>query len=173
MVETRHDGSAGAGEERVALVPGQIASHTSCLLMKLGQVAYRLQEDRLDDLDLRVRHFSVLQGLSDEGPIGQLELARYLRIDPATMAVVLDQLEKRGAVSRERSQQDRRRYIVALTQAGKGLLKEANRSLDEIDVLLRTDLGDEQSQTLHEVLLGLSASPALIDAFGKAGQIRS
>jgi DNA-binding MarR family transcriptional regulator len=76
--------TAAPGES--TLVPGSIASHQSCLLVKLGQVSFRLQEAALAALDLRVRHFSVLQALADRGPSVQLELGRYLRIDPATMA---------------------------------------------------------------------------------------
>lgn len=117
----------------IALVPGSIASHLSCLLVKLGQVSFRLQEAALAPLDLRVRHFSVLQGLADRGPSVQLELGRYLRIDPATMAAVLDDLGRMDAVSRERALEDRRRYIVTLTPEGQGLLSRAVAAIEAVD----------------------------------------
>lgn len=168
---TKEKASTDPGETHAALVPGEIASHASCLLVKLGQVAYRLQEVRLAELDLRVRHFSVLQGLADEGPIGQLDLGQHLRIDPATMAAVLDHLEKRDAVSRQRSRQDKRRYIVALTPTGKELLRQATQILDTIDGLLDTDLEDGQANALREGLTQLAKSPALIDSFTQAGDV--
>jgi DNA-binding MarR family transcriptional regulator len=151
-----------------SLVPGGIASHTSCLLVKLGQVAYRLQETRLAELDLRVRHFSVLQGLADEGPIVQLELGRHLRIDPATMATTLDHLERRGAVSRERSAEDRRRYVVALTPEGTRLLAAARERLDEVDALLATDLGATKGTALTRALTALADSATLIEAVDRS-----
>ena len=151
-----------------SLVPGGIASHTSCLLVKLGQVAYRLQETRLAELDLRVRHFSVLQGLADEGPIVQLELGRHLRIDPATMATTLDHLERRGAVSRERSPEDRRRYVVALTAEGRTLLEAARERLDEVDALLEADLSATRSKALKGALGGLADSATVIDAVDRS-----
>ena len=154
---------------RAALVPGGIAAHASCLLVKLGQVAYRLQEDRLAPLDLRVRHFSVLQGLADAGPIVQLELARYLRIDPATMAAALDHLEQRGAVARTRSPQDKRRYVVTLTQAGIDLLADAQAALSTVDEAIGHDLSAAEASQLHALLGRLGASAALADAYDAGG----
>lgn len=145
-----------------ALVPGSIANHASCLLLKLGQAAFRLQEAQLASLDLRVRHFSVLQGLADEGPIGQVDLGRYLRMDPATMTAALDHLQARGAVVRERDVADRRRYVVDLTASGRDLLAEVQGKLDGVDALLATDIGAGALEALREALLGLAVSPALL-----------
>lgn len=151
-----------------ALVPGTIGAHTSCLLVKLGQVAYRLEEVALAPLELRVRHFSLLQGLADCGPIGQIDLGRYLRIDPATMAAALEHLEALGTVERERDPNDRRRYVVALTAGGRTLLDRANHALDAVDAALRTDLSTPTATELHDLLAELSASPALSAAFHAA-----
>jgi len=111
-----------------------------------------------------VRHFSVLQGLADVGPIVQLELGRFLRIDPATMVSTLDHLERRGAVSRARSPEDRRRYVVALTSEGRALLRRARAGLDEVDALLATDLSATRLRGLTAGLSALADSPALIGA---------
>ena len=155
-----------------ALVPGTIGAHTSCLLVKLGQVAYRLEEVALAPLDLRVRHFSLLQVLADCGPIGQINLGRYLRIDPATMAGALEHLESLGAVQRDRDPQDRRRYLVALTEAGHGLLASANNALEQVDATLRTDLSASTTSDLHTLLTEVSRSPALTEAFHALGSTK-
>lgn len=151
-----------------ALVPGTIGAHTSCLLVKLGQVAYRLEEAALAPLDLRVRHFSLLQGLADCGSIGQIDLVRYLRIDPATMAAALEHLESLGAVQRERDANDRRRYVVALTAGGVDLLARASKALDDVDATLRTDLVQADADTLHDLLTEVSRSAALTESFHAA-----
>lgn len=148
-----------------ALVPGTIGAHTSCLLVKLGQVAYRLEEVALAPLDLRVRHFSLLQGLADCGPIGQIDLVRYLRIDPATMAAALEHLEALGAVERERDANDRRRYVVALTSSGRDLLARADNALKQVDATLRADLSAPASAQLHDLLTEVSRSATLAEAF--------
>ena len=123
----------GESPDVVPLVPGSIAEHTSCLLAKLGQVAFRLADERLSALGLRVRHYSILQALADLGATPQQELGTYLRIDPATMVSSVDDLEDAKFALRRRSPQDRRRYVVELTEGGEQALAEANQVLAELD----------------------------------------
>ncbi|NUP21169.1 MAG: winged helix-turn-helix transcriptional regulator [Streptomyces sp.] len=148
------------------LVPGSVAEHTICLLLKLGQVAFRLTEDDLDELGLRVRHYSILQALADDGPQPQVGLGGYLRIDPATMASSLDTLESAGYVARVRDQQDRRRYVVEITREGTAVLGRVNGKLDQLDDRVFADLGNADRASLHRLLTGLnsgSVMPALFD----------
>lgn len=154
----------------IALVPGSIASHLSCLLVKLGQVSFRLQEAALAPLDLRVRHFSVLQALADRGPSVQLDLGRYLRIDPATMAAVLDDLDRVGAVSRERAPEDRRRYIVTLTPEGQDLLGRAVGAIETVDATFQAALQHQPEPDPLGGLRLLASDPALAAAFDAAGK---
>lgn len=149
-------------------MPGSIGTHGSCLLTKLGQVAFRLQEAALAPLGLRVRHYSVLQALADLGPTVQIELGTYLRIDPATMAAALERLEKDGAVERERSVEDRRRFVVALTQDGEDLLGEIKSRLEEVDAILAGALEPQMEQGLWTALNTLARSPALASAYDAA-----
>ena len=48
------------------LIPDMVADHTSCLLSKLGQVMFRVSEDRLAGLGLRTRHFMILKVLAGD-----------------------------------------------------------------------------------------------------------
>ncbi|MFF8381422.1 MarR family winged helix-turn-helix transcriptional regulator [Streptomyces sp. NPDC015661] len=151
----------------MSLVPGSVAEHTVCLLLKLGQVAFRLSEDQLDDLGLRVRHYSILQALVDNGPQPQLGLGTYLRIDPATMVSSLDTLESAGYVSRARDQRDRRRYLVQVTAAGAAVLDRANEGFDRLDARMLEDLAPADRAALHRFLGELASGstlPALYDA---------
>lgn len=154
----------------VPLAPGGIGDRALCLLVKVGQVSYRMAETALAPLDLRIRHFSVLQGLADVGPIPQGELGRYLRIDPATVTAALDQLEARGAVARERDAADRRRYVVALTDSGRGLLVRIGTAFDDAERALAADLGTEGVGELRALLAVLNQSPAMIAAFDDGGR---
>ena len=122
------------------LVPGHVAEHTSCLLMKLGQAVCRLAEDQLDHLGLRVRHYSILQALADNGATSQLALGAYLRIDPATMVSSLDDLEQLALASRTLDPRDRRRHVVDVTTAGCRVLAAANDALLSLDTRVTADL---------------------------------
>lgn len=164
MIENSHHAND------IALVPGSIASHLSCLLVKLGQVSFRLQEAALAPLNLRVRHYSVLQALADRGPSVQLELGRHLRIDPATMAAILDDLGRIGAVSRERAPEDRRRYIVTLTPEGQGLLNRAVAAIEAVDATFQAALQHSPESDPLKSLKLLAADPVLAAAFDAAGK---
>ncbi|RZS31218.1 DNA-binding MarR family transcriptional regulator [Herbihabitans rhizosphaerae] len=147
------------------LVPGSIAEHTGCLLVKVGQVLYRLAEESLADLGLRVRHYSVLQALADNGAMSQLGIGGHLRIDPATMVSTLDDLESAGYAARVRDPGDRRRYLVETTAAGKKRLARANRMLSDLDDLLLSDLPQTKRRALHGSLATLAAGDVLPAAF--------
>lgn len=53
------------------------------------------------------------------------DLARRIYLHPATTVGILDRLEKKGLVSRTRSEEDRRVVYVALTQAGLDIVEKA------------------------------------------------
>jgi DNA-binding MarR family transcriptional regulator len=56
-------------------------------------------------------------------PLG--ELGRRMYLHPSTITGLIDRLEKKGLVERERDQTDRRVIKLALTSKGKGLVKRA------------------------------------------------
>ncbi|MFF4275676.1 MarR family winged helix-turn-helix transcriptional regulator [Streptomyces sp. NPDC001536] len=142
-----------------------MAEHTICLLVKLGQVAFRIAEDGIGGTGLRVRHYSVLQALADNGAMPQLALGSFLRIDPATMVTTLDDLERTGYAERTRDPQDRRRYAVDITAEGRKVLADLNRTLVDLDGEVLADLGATERDSLHALLGSLAGSPTLTSLF--------
>lgn len=60
--------------------------------------------------------------IAEAAPIKPSELARRMYLHPATVVGLVDRLEKRGVVSRTRSQKDRRVVEIDLTEQGRELL---------------------------------------------------
>ena len=60
---------------------------------------------------------------SGEIPIGKL--SKTISLSQATVTGILDRLEKRGLLTRQRSETDRRQVFLQVTQTGKELLKNA------------------------------------------------
>jgi DNA-binding MarR family transcriptional regulator len=58
-------------------------------------------------------------------------LAKAIHLSQATVTGILDRLSARGLISRERSEEDRRRVIVRLTEAGTALIGSAPSPLHE------------------------------------------
>ncbi|KAA3612410.1 MAG: MarR family transcriptional regulator [Planctomycetota bacterium] len=63
--------------------------------------------------------FAVLEALWHLGPLCQGELGDKMLRSGGSVTSVVDRLEKKGWVQRQRSEQDRRVVLVALTGAGK------------------------------------------------------
>ncbi len=59
-----------------------------------------------------------LQSLQDQGPMTTGKLAQAVALSSATVTGILDRLELRGLVTRERRPEDKRRVVVAVTVAG-------------------------------------------------------
>jgi DNA-binding MarR family transcriptional regulator len=55
------------------------------------------------------------------------EIAETARLSPASVTAMLDDLERDGIVTRVRSDSDRRRVLVTLTDEGRAVLKKRRR----------------------------------------------
>jgi DNA-binding MarR family transcriptional regulator len=85
----------------------------------------RLYDDALAPAGLGVNQFSILARLDLSGPSTIQDLARLLVMERSTLGHLLRPLEKRGLVTLEMSDQDRRSRTITLTQAGKAAVAKA------------------------------------------------
>jgi len=72
--------------------------------------------------DLTISQFGVLEALLHKGPLCQRDIAAKILKSSGNMTMVIDNLEKRGLVRRERDSEDRRYLTVHLTDAGSALI---------------------------------------------------
>jgi MarR family 2-MHQ and catechol resistance regulon transcriptional repressor len=84
-------------------------------------VAARL-DSQIEMSGLTHGQFAVMEALLHLGPLNQCDLAQKLLRSGGNVTVVIDNLEKRGWVRRERQKQDRRMVIVRLTPSGSRLI---------------------------------------------------
>jgi DNA-binding MarR family transcriptional regulator len=82
----------------------------------------------------------LLQTIRDKGQVTIGELANEISLSQATVTTILDRLEKRGLVYRERSAQDKRKVHAHLTDRGTETLKVAPTPLQEHFVRQFSDL---------------------------------
>ncbi len=111
---------------------------TGFLLARLGSLASRSWTAFLTGHGLTQSQYVVLVTITAHGPQGQRRLAELVSIDARNIVVVLDSLATRGLIERRSHDADRRRRIVALTDAGRALV-------DTIAAAAAT----EQDQFLH------------------------
>lgn len=103
----------------------------------------------------------VLRAVNESAVLTASEIARSVSLSQATITTIISSLESRGLVLRERSDVDRRRVNVSLTDEGRTVLKEAPKPLQE-SFAKRFDALDRWEQ--HQLVASLERVAAMMDA---------
>jgi DNA-binding MarR family transcriptional regulator len=142
--------TAGNGLER--LYTTDLASEIEFLTARARSLGSGRANNMLAELDLKVRSYSVLSlACSGQNP-SQRELADFLSLDPSQIVALVDQLEKRGAVTREADPRDRRSKVIAPTAAGRRLYKRAEAIVRQASDLSLAQLNEQERETLRDLL---------------------
>jgi len=73
---------------------------------------------------LTVSQFGVLEAIHKNGPLHQVDIARHICKTTGNITTVIDNLEKKGLVVRERGKEDRRFFRIVLTPEGSRFIKK-------------------------------------------------
>ncbi len=103
-------------------------------------------------LELSLYEYASLRLISFNTPLAQGTLGEQYGIDRTTMVAVIDSLEKRKLVARERSTTDRRRYRLLLTIKGKKVLSRALRIATIEQQKFLSPLSDSEWSTVRKCL---------------------
>jgi DNA-binding MarR family transcriptional regulator len=91
---------------------------------KIWLEARRLLDEALEPLGLRSREFWLL-AIAGAGNVSQHEMAELCGLDPSSLVAVLDGMERRGLLHRQRNPDDRRVQWVQRTGDGDKLYARA------------------------------------------------
>ena len=108
-------GFAGTEQERLAL-------RAFVRLVRTANALSARLHRPLAEVGLTESQFGVLEAILHLGPLAHRELAKKILRSHGNVTLVVDQLEKRGLVRRERAGEDRRTVRVHLTDAGQSLV---------------------------------------------------
>jgi MarR family 2-MHQ and catechol resistance regulon transcriptional repressor len=119
-------------------------------LMRAAESITSRVHKHLSSVGLTVSQFGVLEAIFHLGPLSQRDLGRKILRSSGNITMVIDNLEKRRLVRRERDASDRRMFIVHLTSEGQRLIgkifpSHAALITNELSILNATDqktLGD-------------------------------
>ena len=93
-------------------------------LVRAAETATARIHRYLSETGLTVSQFGVLEALFSLGPLCQKDLGEKILKSSGNITLVLDNLEKRSLVQRERGIKDRRFITVSLTPDGERLIRE-------------------------------------------------
>ena len=122
------------------------------LLKRCGVLMTQVAEERFESLEISFTQWIVLTHLAQQEHISATQLSAQTGHDMGALTRVVDELERRGFVRRERSSRDRRAVEIAITPAGRGQAREARRLIVELLNRLVEPFTDAEVTTLIGLL---------------------
>lgn len=122
--------------------------------MRTADLVRRLFLEVLAPHGITLAQYNVLRVLRGAGPEGlpTLEVAERLIEHAPGITRLMDRLERRGWVRRERCAGDRRQVLCFLTEEGHGLLAELDAPMDRADEEALSGLSRAQQRELIRLL---------------------
>ncbi|QJR36997.1 MarR family winged helix-turn-helix transcriptional regulator [Gemmatimonas groenlandica] len=117
-------------------------------LQRAASMASAQVEQAVHPFGLSASQFGVLETLQSRGPVHQQELAEALGRSKAQMTAIIDALEARGWVRRERHATDRRFISVYLTDDGRAVLVSTAPARSDAIVAIMAELSGDQRARL-------------------------
>ncbi len=100
-------------------LPDELLAKSGFLMVRLGMAFKMRAIQELEAAGFSQYHYSVLAMLGEQPRKTQSSVADALGVDPSQLVGILDGLEERGLIARQRDPDDRRRHVVSLTTAGR------------------------------------------------------
>ncbi|MBW1699138.1 MAG: MarR family transcriptional regulator [Deltaproteobacteria bacterium] len=91
---------------------------------------------------------AVLRLLFSQGAMSSAEISRQLYVTPSNVTGIIDRLEKKGLVERNRKDGDRRVALITLTEAGRQLSRTLPDPIEKKFISQLADLEPEHVQLL-------------------------
>ena len=147
--------AAALSEDKPAKPDGELAGLDDIVgfHIRLAHGAvYRHFTETFADLDLTQKQVSALWLVGECPGISQIELGGRLRMDRATTMTIVNRMEQRGYMRRERSASDGRKQALYLTEGGISALAKARRCIAEHEAWLKSRFTPQETEKLVEML---------------------
>lgn len=112
----------------------------------------------LEPFGLRMVTYSALAIVGDNPGLSQSQLAAALAIERPNLVVIVDELEGRDLVNRDRVPTDRRTYALRLTTEGARLLASATEAVRGHEARMMKGIGKSEEASLIACLNHIEAS---------------
>jgi DNA-binding MarR family transcriptional regulator len=100
----------------------------------------------LEPFELRMMTFTALTLVADNPGLSQSQLAQAMAVERPNLVVIVDELETRGLITRDRVPTDRRTYALNITPEGSTLLARATEAVHAHENAIMGGLsGDEEA----------------------------
>ena len=121
------------------------------LLAQLGAHGARSFADRVAKIGLTAPDAGLLRKIASDPGVSQQALAEHLGVMPSRMVALVDELETKKIIERQRSTEDRRNYALQLTEWGHQVLVELSRVAAEHEESLCAALSRDERVQLRDL----------------------
>ena len=128
--------------------PTYLALNTYTKLMRAAESLTSRVNRSMAAFNLTISQFGVLEALYHKGPLCQRDIAAKILKSTGNITMVIDNLEKRGLVRRERESDDRRYLTIHLTEEGTTLIAQAFARVEAAIVAEMTTLTEHEQELL-------------------------
>ena len=135
-----------------AHVAKELVKSSGFLLARLGLGFKSKVIAKLDEAGFETYDYGVLALLAEGARVTQANIADALALDPSRLVALLDSLEDRALITRQRDPQDRRRHVVTITAKGERELAQLREIVTGFEEEFLAPLDPESRKTLHELL---------------------
>ena len=132
------------------------ASISMQIIMRIRQINRALSKHSKylqDNYRITIPQLLCLKVIHQKGPIPLGELTRVVYLNNSTVTGIVDRLEKRGLVKRNRISRDRRQIHVTATEEGRRFLEKAP---SEFQDRFLEQIGEVDSETADTILNSLT-----------------
>jgi DNA-binding MarR family transcriptional regulator len=146
--------TAAAADADAPRIANELGHESLGFLVRHTHRAFaRVLADRLLEHDISPAQWTALRALWREDGYSQVDLAQRIHVEKASLTALLESLERKKLIRRERSEDDKRRWNVHLTKAGRALEAELLPFASQIDKQAVKGLSKEENATLRALLM--------------------
>lgn len=145
LTMTQTESSKGRGDASPAFLLAQVGAHAASKFA-----------ERLGPLGLTPAHVGSLRIIAASSGSSQQQVAERLGMFPSRFVALVDELQDRGLVERRENTNDRRTYLLHVTQRGKDLLHSVGKVARDHQEALLAALTKDERDLLASLLLRIA-----------------
>lgn len=131
---------------------GELGELLGYRLRRAQMAMYRDYIASIADLEVTQKQTAILWLISNNPGVSQAAVASALEMDRPSMMAVIDRLQERGFITRDRSDVDRRRQELHLTAAGDSMLAKLKNRIAKHEQRMRALFTDAEMTALLAAL---------------------
>ncbi|MCA8881401.1 MAG: MarR family transcriptional regulator [Rhodobacteraceae bacterium] len=124
----------------------------------------------LAPFELRTATFSALGIIIENPDLTQSQLAQALGVERSGIVVLVDELENRDLISRNKVKGDRRSYALRVTLAGRRLWQKAEAAMQRHEDRICSGLSAAEREALNDMLRRVETAAAALGEGGGGGK---